>query len=349
MTVRFGVSVLSSSPFPHRRDLEKFTELVRIIDDSGVEYIGTNDTSFIGGDAYVRATLIAQTARNARVGLHPTNPLTREPQIMAAFLASIDAMTEGRAFMDIGSGDSAVYNIGLVPATRARMEDYIACVRDLIATGEGGYDGRAQRVRWHRETVRGRIPITLCAEGPKTLHLGGRICDGVIAGTGLLPEVISDTIERVAAGARDAGRDPSDVEVWFTTRSSLDADREVAIKRIHASVSSILNHSMRFGLDGKNVPGQLRAKIAEYVAGYELYDHVLQTGINPKRMAELGLTEYGMERFALAGNVRDWIERIDALAAAGASRLWLSTEYGDLDRQIHYMKVFTREIMPRFR
>ena len=81
--VRFGVSVSSGTAFPHRRDLDKLAELVRIIDGSGVELIGTNDTSFIGGDAYVRATLIAQTATNARVGIHPTNPLTREPQIMA--------------------------------------------------------------------------------------------------------------------------------------------------------------------------------------------------------------------------------------------------------------------------
>jgi 5,10-methylenetetrahydromethanopterin reductase len=349
MKVRFGVSMLSGTAFPHRRDLEKVAELVRIIDGSGVELIGTNDTSFIGGDAYVRTTLIAQTAKNAQVGIHPTNPLTREPQIMAAFLASIDAMTEGRAFMDIGSGDSAVYNIGLEPASRAKMEDYITCVRDLIATGEGSYAGRPHRVRWHGEAVRKRIPITLCAEGPKTLHLGGRICDGVIAGTGLLPEVISDTIERVAAGAKAAGRDPSEAEVWFTTRSSLDADSEKAVERIHASVSSILNHSMRFGLEGKNVPGQLRAKVAEYVAGYELYDHVLQAGRNPKRMAELGLTTYGLERFALAGNAKDWIERIGELAELGATRLWLSTESGDLDRQIHYMKVFTQEILPHFR
>ena len=151
MKVRFGVSVLSGTAFPHRRDLAKFAELIRIIDGSGVELIGTNDTSFIGGDAYVRATLIAQTATNARVGNHPTNPLTREPQIMAAFLASIDAMTEGRAFLDIGSGDSAVYNIGLAPATRARMEDYITCVRDLIATGKGnitvGHSASAGKAR----------------------------------------------------------------------------------------------------------------------------------------------------------------------------------------------------------
>ena len=83
------------------------------------------------------------------------------------------------SILDIGSGDSAVYNIGLEPASRARMADYITCVRSLIATGEGTYHGRPQRVRWHDQAERKHIPITLCAEGPKTLHLGGRICDGV--------------------------------------------------------------------------------------------------------------------------------------------------------------------------
>jgi hypothetical protein len=65
--------------FPTAGTSTNLQELIRIIDGSGVELIGTNDTSFIGGDAYVRATLIAQTATNAQVGIHPTNPLTREP------------------------------------------------------------------------------------------------------------------------------------------------------------------------------------------------------------------------------------------------------------------------------
>ena len=348
MKVRFGVMVSGGAPFPHRADLEKFAELIRIIDDCGVEMIGTYDTTFIGGDAYVRATLIAQVAKNALVGLHPTNPLTREPQIMAGFLASIDAMTEGRAFMDIASGDSAVYNIGMKAATRARIEDYVTCIRGLLANGEATYDGRPQRVRWHEETVKKNVPITFCAEGPKTLHLGGRIFNGVIAGTGVLPPVVSDTIARVRAGTESEGRNPDDVDVWFTTRSSLDEDSERAVEAIHASVSSILNHSMRFGLDNKNVPGQFRDKIQEYVDGYELYDHVLEAGRNPKRMSELGLTDYALERYALAGDVGDWIERIGSLAEVGADKIWFSTERGDLDRQIHYMRVFAEQIRPHF-
>src|SRR2546425_4979835 len=237
---------------------------------------------------------------------------------MASFLASIDSLTGGRAFMDMASGDSAVLNIGYEVATRARIEDYVTCVRDLLAKGEATYQGRPQRVRWASTVTRQRIPISICAEGPKMLHLGARIGDGVTAGTGLLPEVIKDTIARVHAGAREAGRDPSEVDIWFTTRTSLDEDRDRAIQGVKASVSSILNHSMRFGLDGKHVPDELRAKIQEYVDGYELYDHVLHEGRNPKRMEALGLTNYALERFALAGNASDWVKRIELIAEAGA-------------------------------
>src|SRR6266403_2674363 len=213
MKVAFGISVGSSTPLLRRDDAKKFSDLVRMADDYGAEAIGTFDTAFIGGDAYGRATLIALGSSRARVGLRPTNPLTREPQVMASFLASVDSLTGGRAFMDMASGDSAVLNIGYEVATRARIEDYVTCVRDLLAKGEATYQGRPQRVRWASTVTRQRIPIFICAEGPKMLHLGGRIGDGVTAGTGLLPEVIKDTIARVLAGARAAGRDPSDVGI----------------------------------------------------------------------------------------------------------------------------------------
>ncbi len=348
MKVSFGVSVSPATPLLHEKDTRRFMDLVRMADDYGAEAVGTFDTAFIGGDAYVRATLIALAAPRARVGLRPTNPLTREPQVMASFLASIDALTGGRAFMDIASGDSAVLNIGHRVASRARIEDYVTCVRGLLATGEATYQGRPQRVRWASTAVRPRIPISICAEGPKMLHLGGRIGDGVIAGTGLLPEVIRDTVERIHAGACEAGRKPSDVDIWFTTRSSLHEDRAKAIENVKASVSSILNHSMRFGLEGKHVPDDLKAKIQTYVDGYELYDHVLHEGRNPRRMEELGLTDYALERFALAGDPHDWIERIERVAEAGARKLWVGLRASDMDSQLHYMRILGEKIMAHF-
>jgi 5,10-methylenetetrahydromethanopterin reductase len=324
-------------------------DLVKMADDYGVEALGTYDSAFLGGDTYVRTTLMALASQRARVGPRPTNPLTREPQVMASYLASIDSLTDGRAFMDIASGDSAVFNIGYTAASRAQIEAYVTCVRGLLATGESTYQGRPQRVRWTGEAVRRRIPISICAEGPRMLHLGGRIGDGVIAGTGLLPQVIGDTIARVHAGALEAGRDPADVDIWFTARSSLDEDREKGIEYVKASVSSILNHAMRFGLEGKHVPEALKARVQTYVDGYVLYDHVLGGGQNPKRMEELGLTEYAISRWALAGNAGDWVRRIEEVAAAGATKLWVSIGRGDLDRQMHYMRIFGEQILPHFR
>jgi 5,10-methylenetetrahydromethanopterin reductase len=348
MKISFGVGFGSSPVLLHGPDIPKFMELVRMAEGYGAEAIGTYDSAFLGGDAYVRATLMALASTRAAIGLRPSNPLTREPQVMASFLASIDSITGGRAFLDIASGDSAVFNIGYPAASRARIEDYVTCVRDLLASGEATYQGRAQRVRWAASAIRPRIPISICAEGPRMLHLGGRIGDGVIAGTGLLPEVIQDSVARIHAGAREAGRDPATVDIWFTTRTSLDADRHTAIERVKASVSSILNHSMRFGLDGKLVPEDLRERIQEYVDGYELYDHVLQSGRNPKRMDELGLTDYALRRFAMAGTPRDWIARIEHLAQAGATRLWVGLGGADLDRQRHDLRVIGEEIMPKF-
>lgn len=348
MKVRFSVNISSGTVFPRRADHAKLAELIRVIDDAGVDMVSTYDSSFIGGDAYVRATLIAQHVENAWVGVHPTNPLTREPQIMAGFLGSIDALTEGRAFVGVGSGDSAIYNIGFKPATRKRIESYVSCMRDLWSKGESTYDGRPQQARWGDALVRKRIPVMLCAEGPRMLHLGGRISDGVISGAGILPEVIENTRSLIRGGAEAEGRNPGDIPLWFTTRTSLDEDREKARAAVYDSVASILNHSMRFGLENKSVPTQLRAKIQEFVDGYALYEHQVQHGTNGKRMVELGLAEYAMDRYALAGTVGDWIDRIGALADAGATNLYISVERGNLDRQIHYMKIFAEQIRPRF-
>jgi 5,10-methylenetetrahydromethanopterin reductase len=348
LKIDFGIGLGSSVGLLGGADAQKFMDLVKMADGYGATAIGTYDSAFLGGDAYVRTTLMALAAPRAQIGLRPSNPLTREPQIMASFLASIDRLTGGRAFLDIASGDSAVFNIGYPAASRARIEDYVTCVRGLLARGEATYQGRSQRVRWAREAVRPRVPISICAEGPRMLHLGGRIGDGVVAGTGLQPEVVRDTIARVHAGAREAGRAPDDVDVWFTARSSLHEDREKAIDNVKASVSSILNHAMRFGLDGKHVPDHLRAKIQDYVDGYELYDHVRHGGRNPKRMADLGLTEYAIDRWALAGAPRDWIARIGELAERGARKLWVGVSGGDLDEQRHYLRLMGEEIMPRF-
>jgi hypothetical protein len=55
-----------------------------------------------------------------------------------------------------------------------------------------------------------------------------------------------------------------------------------------------------------------------------------------------------LRSFALAGDPEAWIARIEEIANAGATRLWLNAEGGNLDRQLHYMRLLGERIMSRF-
>lgn len=346
MQLEFGVTIGLTPQFLTHDGANAYAELARRADDYGIRALGTADSAFLGGDAFLRATLLAGATTRARVGLRPTNPVMREPQIMAAFLNSLDVMTDGRAFIDVASGDSAVLNAGLRPGRLRRIEDYVRCIRELIAKGESTFEGRPVRVRWTGDID--RMHISICAEGPKMLHLGGPIGDGVIAGTGLTPDVVADVRRRVAEGAVAAHRVPADVEVWHSARTILDDDSDRAAVQVLPLVASILNHSMRFGTPDKLVPEPLRAAVDEYVEGYELHQH-LTDGTNVGRMDALGLTDFAMARWAITGNATDWIERISQIAAGGATRLWLQLGRGDLEQQAHVLRVLGEQVLPYLR
>jgi hypothetical protein len=65
-------------------------------------------------------------------------------------------------------------------------------------------------------------------------------------------------------------------------------------------------------------------------------------------MADLGLTDYAIDRFALAGAPRDWIARIEQLAERGATKLWIGVSGGDLDGQLRSMRLMGEQVMARF-
>ncbi|MFD5258946.1 LLM class flavin-dependent oxidoreductase [Streptomyces bobili] len=344
-TLEFAMQFTVVEPVFTRQHARRLTELARMADDFGLHSIGVGDTGFRLNEAAVRVTLMALGTTRTYVGMRPTNPWTRDPQITAAFLATIDSMTEGRAFMEIATGDSAVRSVGRRPATRARLEEYVTCVRDVLTTGHGHFAGRD--IRTFADS-RGPVRISVGAEGPRMLELAGAIGDAVSIGTGLTPDVVAWSLERVEHGARRRGRDPAGVEPWFTVRSVLDDDGETARRRVLPSLASILHHSMRGGVEGRLVPESHHDAVREYVRRYSLADHQQSGGSNELLMERLGLTEFAMTRWGMAGNPADWARRISDLAASGVRRMWLANR-GDLSRLERTLRAFGEQVLPLVR
>jgi 5,10-methylenetetrahydromethanopterin reductase len=335
-----GISWRTDDLQPAER--ERLRAMVRVAEQSGVERIAVGDSQWAHFDAAIIATLMAQHATSAWVGISPTNPVTREPSVMASILAGIDSLTSGRGCLVMTSGDTAVYNAGLRPGRLAVIEDYVRCIRDLVRMGRATYQGRRQVVRWWNRAYRPDPTIYIHAEGPKMLHLAGRIGDGVVIGSGLLPEVIEDSLRRVEAGARESGRTLDDLDIWWSARPSVARTAAQAIEEIKGSISSAGNHSMRFGFEGKNVPPDIAPRLKRFVEGYDTTQHQAAEGDNVRRMEEAGLTEYFFARWGVVGDPPAFAGRLRELQSLGVEQLWFA--WGAA--RLHHFELLRDEVLP---
>lgn len=335
MRVRFGITFLPNAP-------HEFAEWCRVAEETGFDIIGVADSQSLYRDVYVSAAVCAMNTERIRFGPRVINPLTRHPAVAASAALTLEELAPGRTILGIGTGDSAIYNIGLKPATHAAMREYLTAIRELLTTGETEYQGRQVRLTWGRAD----IPIYIAASGPKTLRLAGQIADGVVINTGLLPEVIQASIAEVRRGAEEAGRDPAEIDMWWLPLTNVADDRDQAIDEIKMSLASAGSHLSRFTTEGKFIPPDLLPRIKELGDRYHFDQHDKPDSANRQLIEELGLVDYLADRFSVAGTPEDCIRKLERAIEAGARQFWMSVHFDD---KVRFMRDWARRVMPAFR
>ncbi len=335
MTVRFGITFLPGRP-------AEFVEWCKAAEDNGFAMIGIADSQSLYREVYVSATLCATNTRRIRFGPRVINPLTRHPAVAASAAATLEELAPGRTVLGIGTGFSAVYNLGLKASSRAELKEYLLAVRGLLAEGKAKYQGRTLRQTWGQV----RVPLYVAASGPKMLRLDGQVADGVVIYNGLFPEIVRDSIDSVHEGAREAGRDPAQIDLWWFPVANIAEDRQTAIEEIKMSLAPAGSHLARFGSKGKHVPPELLPKIRQLGQHYHYDDHDKPGGANRRLVEELGLVEYLADRYAIAGTPADCIAKIERAVEAGAKQFWISVHFDD---KLRFLKGWSTQVMRAFR
>ncbi|MER5218379.1 hypothetical protein ABT063_49850 [Streptomyces sp. NPDC002838] len=80
---------------------------------------------------------------------------------------------------------------------------------------------------------------------------------------------------------------------------------------------------------------------------YALADHQRPGGSN-ELLRALGLTEFAVARWGMAGDWADWVRRISDLAASGVRRMWLANR-GSLPQLEWALRTFGEQVLPRVR
>lgn len=242
--------------------------------------------------------------------------MTRHPAVTAGAIATLDELAPERIFLGLGTGDSAVRNIGEKPSTLEGLQDYLACVNGILADGEADYQGKTVRGRaWPR-----RIPIAITAHGPKSLALGGAVAEMVVAGLGMTPEAVEYTEEQIARGVTRSDAGP---EIWYLCYPGLGEQRGAILEGL-GSVLAAGGNLLARSPARVTVPDRYRSGLQELAANYDYSAHVHAdaAGANGQLIQRLGLTEYLAERFALVGTGEEVVKQVGAKAEIGVKRYW---------------------------
>ncbi|HET6508991.1 MAG TPA: LLM class flavin-dependent oxidoreductase [Baekduia sp.] len=296
--------------------------MLSAIDAYDVDRLSTGDVQGYSLEQYLGLGYFAALARRPAVGAFVTTAATRDPGLHAASLASLDAVTGGRAFMVLGRGDGVVKNLGLRPHTIRETREALLAIRALLTDREARIGDRHVRLPWP-DAPGPRVPLYLVAGGPKMMRVAGEVADGAYVATGVTPDNIARAHAWLDAGADAAGRARPDV--WWVTRFAIGDTYEEAVATIAESLTSMGNHSLR-GADfaERGVPPELWEPLAEY---HRRYDWARKNPLpgsgydNVDLMNELGLTEYFLERFAIVGTPDQVVERMRTLAARGVDQI----------------------------
>jgi 5,10-methylenetetrahydromethanopterin reductase len=280
-------------------DIRRYPELVERSENAGFEVIGVPDTQAPAyRNVYVAMTLAVRATRAATVMSMVTNPRTRHPGVTANAMATLTELSGGRVACGIGTGDSAVAGLGLPPATRRELTEYVGAVRQ----------------RWPG-------PVLLAAEGPKLATLAGAIGDGALLAGDLSPARIAWYREHIRIGA---GHDlPADWPMWGLLRTSVDDDPERALDRAAPAIAAAANHAYRAGFTDPSLDEDTRERIGRLRAGYRVVAHNdfaadrRDANANATLLRELDLARPLADRFALAGTPSRCVARLRALDAAG--------------------------------
>ena len=322
------------------QDIRAYAPWAAEMEAAGFDLLGYGDTQNLLPESHVALTAMALATSRVRFAPTVSNPVTRHPAVAASAFVALQQLSGGRAVFAIGTGDSAVRNIGERPARVAEIEAWCRAFADLVAGRRAHWREREFQLEFETDP----LPLWIAADGPRMLELAGRIADGVMLGSGISDEVVGDNLARLRVGAESSGRNLADLEVWCLTRAHFAASESEGWEDVAYTLASQAHHAFRFHFEGKRVPKEHEAGLRRLLTGYRSDQHNLAAhgAHNSALVTENGLSEFLGRRFLLAGAPEEIAVRIQHLAALGVDGLLLA---GTLPDPLAYTRRLGRELL----
>jgi alkanesulfonate monooxygenase SsuD/methylene tetrahydromethanopterin reductase-like flavin-dependent oxidoreductase (luciferase family) len=155
------------------------------------------------------------------------------------------------------------------------------------------------------------------------------------------PDLIEWFVGFVWQGAKEAGRDPSKIEIMAAAPVWASKDLKVARERVRWFPALVSNHVM--DLVGRYKPSELPEALTFYVkdrGGYN-YQHHCEVGSDNAGF----VSDEVVDRFCLVGPLEAHRKKLERLARAGVTQYNIYLMCGDEENTL---ETYGREILPQY-
>ncbi len=299
--VRFDIGLLPTRP------VGEVAELAVVAEEAGFGGVWVADSQSVFRDAWATLALCADRTQKIRLATGVTNPITRHPAVLAGNIATLNELSGGRAILGVGRGESAVYNLGLKPATIRQWEDRALTIRALLQGGTTTYQGREIRMAWPVSPV----PIFFAASGPKALQSAGKVADGVLFQVGSETSLIEYALENVRKGAAAAGRNFDEIQLFVRLACNVGRDRVRAREEVKG-YGAVAAGTVFSSVPKEVFPERLWLELKEMKDRYDYYQHGSSDAVHNELV-----TDRILDSIAIAGTPEEAVSRFQEIVRLG--------------------------------
>jgi probable F420-dependent oxidoreductase len=327
----FGVTFMADPPVSETVGRAKLAE------DNGFSHVWMWDSHVLWQEVYPIFALMAAATSDIHLGPCVTNPVTRDPTVTAAAMATLNEISGGRMELGIGRGDSAQRVLGRDPVSVTALEHACHTIRDLAEGREAEIGGTAVQLKWSEGR---RLPVWVAAYGPQALRCAGRVADGLIMQLAD-PFIIEWSLRYLREGAEQAGRDPADIKIMAAAPAYISDDLAYAREQVRWFPALVSNHVV--DLVHRYHEGELPAELTAYIGQRELYDYAHHGRIGSENAGFV--SDEVVDRFCVLGSAAQVRDKLGELRDLGVQQF---NVYSMVDDPRALISGFGREIIPAF-
>ncbi len=312
--MKFGLRLIG-----YLGDTHELVRLAVLGEQAGFDYVWFPHDTFMANTWVITSAVATQTSR-IKIGSVGTNPYTTNPAEIATYLAGLDELSAGRAVLGLGIHTEKMVEWTGIDASDylVRTREAVEIIRALLRGEVVKYDGQA--FQWSEQCYlrfkpyRDEVPIYICPFGPEYLALSGAVGDGSLPMI-TPPESAAYMASAIAAGARDAGRDPNEVDIAGCGWLSLARDRGEATHVLRQMVSYF----------GPYLEAPALATIGLTQEDFQPIARLVEAG---RYTEAANLVTEEMTDLAIRGTPEDVIRRIETIADMGVTQISLGGPLG---------------------